>query len=175
MTGVQVQVLACWPNSLQFLNPSGQQCVRQRPAVYPNRGAMKAFFGDRGTPGDLRATIADIGMQADLATAELRTQAGGVLKGDSAFPERIGTTALSMKLIFDIHRTISDWARWARDHRRRQRCHQFSRDRTPNNANPGIDRSSNAQQAVGTEISTLPFSRPSRPLGRHGKMALATD
>ncbi|HET6873681.1 MAG TPA: PadR family transcriptional regulator [Acidimicrobiales bacterium] len=74
---------------------------------------LKVFFADKGTKGDLLATLA-----ATQAWARARCEESAVigeqyLGGSGPFPERLAVLQLTSRFLTDFYVLVGDWARWA--------------------------------------------------------------
>lgn len=79
------------------------------PTQLESEGAIKLFFADQGDTEHLRATVDLLAEQAGEALDQLATMAASA----SAFPDRMRTNVLSMRLVSDVHQALADWADWA--------------------------------------------------------------
>ncbi|MCU1361822.1 MAG: PadR family transcriptional regulator [Ilumatobacteraceae bacterium] len=82
------------------------------PTQIESEAALKTFFADQSTLDDMRATVAGMRDQAAASLATLSDMSGRALAGEAPFPERRDITALSLRLIVDMHRAIHDWTNW---------------------------------------------------------------
>lgn len=78
------------------------------PTQFESEAAMKLFFADQ-SPAQLSALVAAIAEDAGRALAQLAAQAAAA----SAFPERMPTNVLSMRLVTDVHAAVQEWSHWA--------------------------------------------------------------
>lgn len=78
------------------------------PTQIESEPALKLFFADQA-PSSLPALVKAIRDDADNALAQLADQASHA----SAFPERMKTNILSMRLVADIHAALRQWSEWA--------------------------------------------------------------
>jgi DNA-binding PadR family transcriptional regulator len=81
------------------------------PPQLESEGAIKIFFADQAGTEHLRATVELLAEQADDALDQLATLAAGAF----AFPERMRTNVLSLRLVSGVHQALADWAVWAAD------------------------------------------------------------
>jgi DNA-binding PadR family transcriptional regulator len=78
------------------------------PTQLGSEPMMKLFYIDQA-PEQMRAVIESIRTDA----AEVLTQLGAQASTDSAFPERMPTNVLSMRLVTDVHAALVEWSEWA--------------------------------------------------------------
>lgn len=78
------------------------------PTQLQSEPALKLFYVDQARD-QLGALVEAIRSDAAAALAQLGTQAAGA----SAFPERMPTNVLSMRLVTDVHAALHDWSEWA--------------------------------------------------------------
>jgi DNA-binding PadR family transcriptional regulator len=106
------------PRTVYAITRSGRRALRRwldEPAAPPSlefEGMLKVFFADAGTLEQLRATLTRIEAQA---TARLDALAAMATSDPLPFPERAHLSALSIRLHMEQERTLTRWARWARD------------------------------------------------------------
>jgi DNA-binding PadR family transcriptional regulator len=78
------------------------------PTRLESEPMMKLFYIDQA-PEQIHAVIESIRSDAAEALAQLGAQASAA----SAFPERMPTNVLSMRLVTDVHAALLEWSRWA--------------------------------------------------------------
>ena len=86
---------------------------RSTPLQVESEGLLRVFLADRARLGDIRTSVGAMHEDALAALAQLATMARQWQAGEAPFPERGPTNAIAMRLVADLHRTITRWAEWA--------------------------------------------------------------
>ena len=83
------------------------------PQRYEAEAAMKVFFAENGTKGDLLASIRAIREDAIAALEHLQRVADRYEAGQGEYPERFALSALVARLLSEQQAATARWAAWA--------------------------------------------------------------
>ena len=106
-------------STIYRITPAGRASLRRwlgepsAPVSFESEGLAKVFFADQGSVEQLRAVLAEVRAQADVALGELTAMADEGRRGVAPFPERAHVNALGMRMVADLHRALRAWASWA--------------------------------------------------------------
>jgi DNA-binding PadR family transcriptional regulator len=87
---------------------------RPAPLQLESEGLMRAFLAGPDRVDHVRANVEAMGEDARHVLEQLAGMAREWLAREAPFGERAPTNAVTIRLVADIHRTIIDWAQWAR-------------------------------------------------------------
>lgn len=103
-------------STIYRITPAGRATLRRwlgeasAPVSFESEGLAKVFFADQGSVEQLRAVLAEVRAQADVALGELTALADEGRRGVGPFPERAHVNVLGMRMVADLHRALRAWA-----------------------------------------------------------------
>jgi DNA-binding PadR family transcriptional regulator len=107
-------------STVYSITPAGRKALRRwlgdepdSPPTFEIEQLVRVFFADQGTPAQLRDTIARAGAQASDALADLGSIVAAAAPDDATLRQRDAVSALGLRLVYELHRTIEQWAEWA--------------------------------------------------------------
>ena len=108
------------PRTVYTITPQGRAALAHwldqppAPRSAESEAMVKVFFADAGDLGQLRTTLSRQGEEAGERIESLAAMAQGSLE-ETAFPERLHLSALSLRLQLEQELAVLRWTRWARD------------------------------------------------------------
>jgi DNA-binding PadR family transcriptional regulator len=76
---------------------------------------LKVAFADAGNASQLRATVREIGADAEARLAEILDRSAQYATTGGPFPNRLPIVAITGKLLMGQYEAVVRWARWAED------------------------------------------------------------
>ena len=106
------------PRTVYTITPEGRAALRtwlgqsSAPRSLESEAMVRVFFADAGDLAQLRSTLSRQGEEAAERIEALTAMAEGGLE-ESAFPERLHLSALSLRLQLEQELAVLRWTRWA--------------------------------------------------------------
>jgi DNA-binding PadR family transcriptional regulator len=108
------------PRTVYTITPEGRAALGEwldrppAPRSAESEAMVKVFFADAGDLDQLRATLSHQGEEAVERIESLTAMAEASLE-ESAFPQRLHLSALSLRLQLEQELAVLRWTRWARE------------------------------------------------------------
>ncbi len=107
------------PKTVYAITAAGRRAMRtwlgqpSAPPALEFEAMVRVFFADAGTLEQLRATLEQVGSEAQQRQVELRSMIAASEAGSYEFEGRLPVNALALRFQIDHERQLETWAAWA--------------------------------------------------------------